>query len=95
MRSRYSAYVLKLEDYLLQTWHPDTRPSSLDLPTEDQMKWLGLEVKRHEIQDENYALVEFIARYKMNGKAEKLQETSRFLRINDRWLYLDGVLAKD
>lgn len=95
MRSRYSAYVLKLEDYLLQTWHPDTRPKSLDLPTEEQMKWLGLEVKRQEIQDENHALVEFIARYKMNGKAEKLQETSQFVRISDRWLYMDGILAKD
>ena len=30
MRSRYSAYVLKLEDYLLATWHPDTRPRQLE-----------------------------------------------------------------
>jgi len=45
MRSRYSAFVLKLEDYLLATWHPDTRPASLDLDT-DNTKWLGLEVKK-------------------------------------------------
>ena len=31
MRSRYTAYVLKLEDYLLATWHPSTRPQQLDL----------------------------------------------------------------
>ncbi|HEX5675395.1 MAG TPA: YchJ family metal-binding protein, partial [Azonexus sp.] len=46
MRSRYSAYVLRLEEYLLATWHPDTRPSELDL-TADDTKWLGLEVKKH------------------------------------------------
>ena len=27
MRSRYSAYVLGNEAYLLATWHPDTRPA--------------------------------------------------------------------
>jgi SEC-C motif domain protein len=46
MRSRYSAYVLKLSDYLLATWHPSTRPSELDL-SDDDSKWLGLEIKHH------------------------------------------------
>ena len=47
MRSRYSAYVLKLEAYLLATWHPSTRPAALDLAT-DNTKWLGLEVRKHQ-----------------------------------------------
>ena len=34
MRSRYSAYVLGLEDYLLRTWHSDTRPPVLSLDAE-------------------------------------------------------------
>ena len=42
MRSRYSAYVLGLLDYLLATWHPSTAPGDLEL---DAVKWLGLEVK--------------------------------------------------
>ncbi|PKO50713.1 MAG: hypothetical protein CVU26_09595, partial [Betaproteobacteria bacterium HGW-Betaproteobacteria-2] len=49
MRSRYSAYVLRLEGYLLKTWHPDTRPDHLGLENDTQTKWLGLSVKRHEL----------------------------------------------
>ena len=88
MRSRYSAYVLELEEYLLDTWHPSTRPQYLNLAN-DRTKWLGLEVKSFEPNDES-AIVEFIARYKINGKAEKLHETSRFKRIAQRWFYVDG-----
>ncbi len=88
MRSRYSAYVLGLEEYLLNTWHPNTRPPALNLK-QDRTQWLGLEVKRFEPNDEQ-AIVEFIARYKINGKAGKMQETSRFKRIATRWFYVDG-----
>jgi SEC-C motif-containing protein len=88
MRSRYSAYVLGLEEYLLNTWHPNTRPQTLNLK-QDRTQWLGLEVKRFEPNDEQ-AIVEFIARYKINGKAGKMHETSRFSRIANRWFYVDG-----
>lgn len=88
MRSRYSAYVLRLEDYLLATWHPDTRPSSLDLAADDS-KWLGLEVKRHQADGES-ATVEFVARYKIAGRGHRLHEVSRFTREHGRWFYLDG-----
>jgi len=90
MRSRYSAYVLGLEEYLLNTWHPNTRPQTLNLK-QDRTQWLGLEVKRFEPNDEQ-AIVEFIARYKINGKAGKMHETSRFSRIANRWFYVDGEL---
>lgn len=90
MRSRYSAYVLQLEDYLLQTWHPDTRPDSLDLAQDRQTKWLGLEVLRFESTGENTAIVEFVARYKINGKAEQLHEISRFVKMDKKWYYIDG-----
>jgi SEC-C motif-containing protein len=88
MRSRYSAYVLGLEDYLLNTWHPNTRPKHLNLAN-DRTKWLGLEVIRFEPNDDQ-AIVEFIASYKDNGKAERLHETSQFRRIAGRWYYVDG-----
>lgn len=99
MRSRYSAYALAnqnpvLLEYLLQTWHPDTRPQSLDLNGENATKWLGLQVKRHLNIDADNAIVEFVARYKhannLGGKAERLHETSRFQRIDHRWYYVDG-----
>ena len=90
MRSRYSAYTLQLEDYLLKTWHPDTRPITLDLANDTSTKWLGLEVNRTKMQSENTATVEFTARFKVNGKAERMHEISRFVHIEGRWYYLDG-----
>ena len=90
MRSRYSAYVLKLEAYLLATWHPDTRPATADLDGDDG-RWIGLEVKRHALVSADNATVEFVARYKIGGRAHRLHETSRFVRENGRWYYLDGA----
>lgn len=90
MRSRYTAYTLLREDYLLATWHTSTRPSSLDLAADAATKWIGLEVKRHEQQDVNHAIVEFVARYKVNGRAHRLHEVSRFVREDGRWFYVDG-----
>ncbi len=90
MRSRYSAYVLREETYLLATWHPDTRPASLGFDQEPATKWLGLAVKRHEDNGDGRAVVEFVARYKIGGRAHRLHETSRFLLEHGRWWYLDG-----
>ena len=90
MRSRYCAFVLGNEPYLLATWHASTRPKSLDLFEEPQTRWLGLEIKRHENTDNDSAIVEFVARYKIAGRAYRLREISRFIRENGRWYYIDG-----
>jgi len=89
MRSRYAAYVLGLEDYLLATWHPSTRPATLDLAG-DNIKWLGLKVRQHQTDTPDTATVEFVARYKVGGRAQRLHEISRFVREEGRWYYLDG-----
>jgi SEC-C motif-containing protein len=90
MRSRYTAYTQVNTAYLLATWHATTRPAELDLAQTPPPKWLGLKVIRHVALDDSHALVEFVARYKINGRAERLHETSRFLREAGRWYYLDG-----
>ena len=90
MRSRYTAYTLLREDYLRSTWHASTRPAALGLAEDVPTKWLGLEVKRHEQQDADHAIVEFVARYKVNGRAHRLHEVSRFVREEGRWFYVDG-----
>jgi len=92
MRSRYSAYVLGLEDYLLATWHPATRPVALELDATPRPQWLGLAVKSHTPLDAIHATVEFVARYKLNGRAFRLHETSRFEQVDGRWLYVDGEI---
>ena len=95
MRSRYSAYVLGLQDYLLATWHPATRPAAtLELGASPRPQWLGLMVKAHAPLDATHATVEFVARYKLNGRAFRLQETSRFERVDGRWLYVDGEMRE-
>jgi SEC-C motif-containing protein len=90
MRSRYSAFVLGLRDYLLATWHSSTRPAELELATEPPTRWLGLEVKRTADTGVDTATVEFVARSKIGGRAHRLHETSRFVREDGRWYYLDG-----
>lgn len=86
MRSRYSAYVLGLLKYLLATWHPSTAPGDLELPP---LKWLGLEV-RHAQDMGDAGVVEFVARYRDNGRGGRLHEISRFVREDGLWLYIDG-----
>lgn len=93
MRSRYSAYVLGASDYLRATWAPQTRPADLDADP-DAPRWLGLQIKRFAAQDERHAEVEFIARYKVGGRAHRLHELSRFVRGDDgRWRYVDGDVS--
>ena len=94
MRSRYSAYVLALAPYLLDTWHASTRPARLDLAGDEKSQWLGLEIKRHEATEADKAIVEFVARYKTAGRAHRLHETSRFVREAGRWYYIDGEFPK-
>jgi SEC-C motif domain protein len=89
MRSRYSAYVRDLRTYLLDTWHARTRPAQL-LPPDPGLRWLGLEVRQHRVQDETHATVEFVARNKLAGRAQRLHELSRFVHEGGRWYYVDG-----
>jgi len=88
MRSRYSAYVQHKEPYLKATWHPSTRPADT-IAQDDGTKWLGLEVKKH-VPGSDEATVEFVARYKVGGRAHRLHEVSRFVREDGRWFYVDG-----
>jgi SEC-C motif domain protein len=88
MRSRYSAFALERADYLLATWHSSTRPASLDFDA--GAKWLGLEVREHKTTGVDAAEVEFVARYRLDGRAVRLHERSRFVREDGRWFYVDG-----
>ncbi|CAB3771962.1 YchJ family protein [Paraburkholderia humisilvae] len=96
MRSRYSAYVLGDTDYLRATWAPHTCPADLDVDPSapDAPRWLGLQIKRFATVDDTHAEVDFVARYKLGGRAHRLEESSRFVRGDDgRWRYVDGVVS--
>lgn len=92
MRSRYSAYVLGLAEYLQATWHPSTRAAELDLSADAAVKWLGLKVD-FAAESGDQGNVHFVARYKIGGKAYRLIEHSRFVREEGRWFYVDGEVA--
>ena len=91
MRSRYSAYAVGLIDYLLATWHPSTGPGELEL---SPVKWMGLEVLRAEVSGDA-GIVEFVALCRVNGRAQRMHEVSRFVRQEGRWYYIDGQVVQD
>ncbi len=89
MRSRYCAFVLEREAYLLKTWHASNRPARIEF--DPGVKWLGLDVRSHKVQDATHAEVEFVARQKPeSGAAVRLHERSRFVLEAGAWLYMDG-----
>lgn len=93
MRSRYAAYARGDAGYLLATWHPTTRPDSLDL--DPLLEWRRLEVlgRQDGAEGDQHGMVEFRAHFRQGGVASHLHEHSRFTRRGGRWLYLDGTLA--
>ncbi|MCB1692239.1 MAG: hypothetical protein KDI19_05695 [Pseudomonadales bacterium] len=90
MRSRYTAYVIENEAYLLSSWHPSTRPRSVAF--EPGQKWLGLTIKSVEAggEDDDEGVVEFVARFRQGNTAHRMHERSRFSRVLGRWHYVDG-----
>jgi len=89
MRSRYTAYSLGRDDYLQGTWHPATRQNGGPCAP---VRWIGLTIVRTQAggEGDSEGVVEFVARYKVAGRAHRLHETSRFVRVEGRWVYLDG-----
>lgn len=88
MRSRYSAFVTENDHYLLMTWHPDKRPKEINF--DSKTKWLGLKVKRCKagLASDTHGWVEFVARFKINGKAERIEELSYFKKEDQQWFYV-------
>ncbi|RUO77850.1 YchJ family protein [Idiomarina seosinensis] len=90
MRSRYSAFVKKLSQYLLKTWHTSTRPMTLDLT--DSPDWVGLQVVSSAAHGDK-GQVHFRAFYKDGGATGFMEEHSEFVRENQQWLYLNGKVS--
>ncbi|MFF2658290.1 YchJ family protein [Kitasatospora sp. NPDC058032] len=91
MRSRYSAFAARDEAYLLRTWHPDTRPDSVDF--DPGLRWLRLEVLSTTEGGPFHAegTVAFRAHYADGREEGVLTEHSRFVRHEGAWVYLDAL----
>ena len=83
MRSRFSAYALGLDAYVLSSWHPSTRPEELDL--DDDVEWRKLQ-----IVDTAPGVVEFRASFRSPRGGGLVHERSRFVHENGAWFYVDG-----
>jgi SEC-C motif-containing protein len=94
MRSRYCAYVQRNAAYLRASWHPDTCPAKIDF--DDNARWLGLKIISTLAGEagEDTGDVEFVARYKISGRAFRLHENSRFVRHRGEWVYVDGDIRQ-
>ena len=91
MRSRFEAFRSDDADWLLRTWHPSSRPASLDLG--NNPRWRGLQiVDTHDGgSGDSHGIVEFRATYLDDGGGLGiLHERSRFVRESGRWFYVDG-----
>lgn len=94
MRSRYSAFAVRDGAYLMRSWHPDTRPRSLDLDAD--MRWHGLDIlaTTEGSAFHTTGTVTFRARYTHRGEPGDLHEQSRFTRHEGAWVYLDAVFTR-
>jgi SEC-C motif-containing protein len=95
MRSRYSAYAMENEPYLLATWHPDTRPEEKLFQESPAPQWVNLKIKKSAINEDKVSgEVEFVATFKINGKAHRIHEISQFALEDEKWLYVDGTFPE-
>lgn len=98
MRSRYSAYVLGLVDYLVDTTLPAQR-GTLDREAmaawSAQSTWLGLEIEHSEVfgGQPEHAKVSFVARWHDEHGEHSHRECSSFVQRDGRWYFLDPTVA--
>ncbi|MCF6765044.1 hypothetical protein L3V82_04590 [Thiotrichales bacterium 19S3-7] len=97
MRSRYSAYVLKLIEYIVETTHPQSRSKSLYLDVAqwiEKPNWQALEIisKRFGEKGDKLGFVEFKATYLLDGELRSMHENSKFKKYSNKWYYFDGKL---
>ncbi len=102
MRSRYTAYVLKRYQWLVESTHPEYRENiSVETISETarDVHWIGLDI-RSVAQDvpagekgERFDVVEFYAYYELDG-LRQLAERSFFQRKDGKVYYVDGVPLK-
>ncbi|MDG4860115.1 YchJ family protein [Streptomyces sp. T-3] len=94
MRSRYAAFAVEDEAYLLRTWHPRTRPPGVGF--DGGMRWTGLEIlgTSEGSAFHSTGTVTFRARYTEGGRPGSLHERSRFERVDGAWVYVDGDIGE-
>jgi SEC-C motif domain protein len=93
MRSRFSAFALDDDGYVLKTWHPHTRPAAID--PDPGLRWVGLDIIESTGGGmfDAEGVVEFRAHYRDHGKHGDMVERSRFVRHDGQWVYWGPILT--
>ena len=93
MRSRFTAYAMQNDSYLLETWDASKRPGEIDFSKEDA-EWTKLEILKTKKggEKDSKGIVEFKAYYSQDDEEYVMNEISRFKKSSGRWLYLDGLV---
>ncbi|WP_034915206.1 YchJ family protein [Erwinia sp. 9145] len=98
MRSRYTAYATHNTDWLIATWHPSCHAENFRGELERSFantKWLSLQIiEAKKPGDYSEGFVSFFARFSENHGEGFIHERSRFLREEQRWYYIDGIVPE-
>ncbi|MDR2321487.1 MAG: YchJ family protein [Microbacterium sp.] len=93
MRSRYTAFAIGDTAYLRRSWHPSTRPASIEL--DPDVRWLRLDILAKSAGGpfDAEGIVEFEAIHRDASGRGVLHERSRFMREDGNWFYVDGEVS--
>jgi SEC-C motif-containing protein len=100
MRSRYTAYMLKNVDYLMDTTYPESRSDDLESSTRKwmrQVEWLKLHIVATEqgLPGDEKGYVEFIAEYLTSAAPGRHHECSVFKKVDGDWFYFGEDIDPD
>lgn len=98
MRSRFCAYSLNNAEYIIKTTHQNNQDYSLDINTWkndissfcENTDFVRLEILEI-IQGDDESYVTFKAILKQDNLDSSFTEKSRFLKVENKWLYVDGI----
>jgi len=98
MRARYSAFAERQFDFLTESLAPRARDEADPEATRswaERAEWLGFDVLRTEAggPGDVEGVVEFVARYAVEGRSYDHHEVATFERIDGRWYFVDGTVA--
>jgi len=101
MRSRFCAYSLNNADYIIETTHPNNPEYTLDIKNwkkdienfSESTDFLGLEIYES-INGKDESFVSFLAKLKQGDVDISFNEKSRFLKVKEKWLYVDGTFKE-
>jgi len=93
MKSRYSAYATNNANYIIKTTHPNNSDY-----TEDKLKWKqeieafskSTSFEKLEILEYTPGEQEAFVKFRATLSGSFMVEKSRFLKIKNQWLYVDG-----